>query len=67
MSDAISGVKIPRLPLVLGLAAAALGLSGLVRGPLGFALLFAVTFGLLLCLRAVVRIRAKRQADETHG
>jgi len=60
------------LPFQLGLSAIAImaGASGLVRGPLGFLVfllvLFGLEFGLLVCLRAVVRARTK-SAESTEA
>ena len=49
------------LPICLFAVASMLAMSKLLRSPLGFLIAFGVIFGLLVCLRAVVRARAKRK------
>ena len=49
----------PSLPHCLAVVGIGIGASGVLRGPLSYVIVFAVVFGGLLCLRAVVRAKAK--------
>jgi hypothetical protein len=55
---AMGSTKLPGLPLCL--AGLAVSLGSLARGWVGLLMVSVATFVLLICLRAIVRAKAKR-------